>query len=79
VASSQVVAGLTRLAPFYLAHRDDGHGRPACDPKTLLIVLLYAYCLGMVLATVAAIAGGIALAGLGAALAAIVLGGRPAR
>jgi hypothetical protein len=37
--------------------------------------------LGMVLATVAAIAGGIAIAGIGAALAAIVLsgGGRPAR
>jgi hypothetical protein len=34
--------------------------------------------LGMVLATVAAIAGGIALAGIGAALAAIMLGGRPA-
>jgi transposase len=34
------------LAPFYRAHRDDGHGHPAYDPKTLLGVLLYAYCLG---------------------------------
>jgi transposase len=31
------------LAPFYLAHRDDGHGHPAYDPK----LLLYAYCLGV--------------------------------
>jgi transposase len=35
------------LAPFYLAHRDDGHGHPAYDPKLLLGVLLYAYCLGV--------------------------------
>src|SRR5919198_1829744 len=35
------------LAPFYLAHRNDGHGHPAYDPKTLLSVLLYAYCLGV--------------------------------
>jgi transposase len=35
------------LAPFYRAHRDDGHGHPAYDPKTLLGVLLYGYCLGM--------------------------------
>jgi transposase len=35
------------LAPFYRAHRDDGHGRPAYDPKLLLGVLLYAYCLGV--------------------------------
>jgi transposase len=34
------------LAPFYLAHRDDGHGHPAYDPKALLGVLLDAYCLG---------------------------------
>src|SRR5215212_6615227 len=32
------------LTPFYLAHRDDGHGHPAYDPKTLLGVLLYGYC-----------------------------------
>jgi len=33
------------LAPFYRAHRDDGH--PADDPKTLLGVLLYGYCIGV--------------------------------
>jgi transposase len=35
------------LTAFYLAHRDDGHGHPAYDPKTLLGVLLYAYCVGV--------------------------------
>jgi transposase len=35
------------LAPFYRAHRDDGHGHPADDPKLLLGVLLYGYCLGV--------------------------------
>jgi transposase len=35
------------LAPFYRAHRDDGHGHPAYDPKTLLGVLLYGYCVGV--------------------------------
>jgi transposase len=35
------------LAPFYRAHRVDGHGHPAYDPKTLLGVLLYGYCLGV--------------------------------
>jgi transposase len=35
------------LQPFYRQHRDDGHGHPAYDPKTLLGVLLYGYCLGM--------------------------------
>jgi hypothetical protein len=45
---------------------------------TLGTVVAVVAVLGMVLATVAAIAGGIALAGIGAALAAIVLGGRPA-
>jgi transposase len=35
------------LAPFYRQHRDDGHGHPAYDPKLLLGVLLYAYCLGV--------------------------------
>jgi transposase len=35
------------LQPFYLAHRDDGHGHPAYDPKTLLGVLLYGYCIGV--------------------------------
>jgi transposase len=35
------------LGPFYRAHRDDGHGHPAYDPKTLLGVLLYAYAIGV--------------------------------
>jgi transposase len=35
------------LAPFYRAHRDDGHGHPAYDPKLLLDVLLYGYCVGV--------------------------------
>src|SRR5215218_3242463 len=35
------------LAPFYRAHRDDGHGHPAYDPKLLLGVLLYGSCLGV--------------------------------
>jgi transposase len=35
------------LAPFYRQHRDDGHGHPAYDPKTLLGVLLYGYCGGV--------------------------------
>jgi transposase len=35
------------LDPFYRQHRDDGHGHPAYDPKTLLGVLLYGYCLGV--------------------------------
>jgi transposase len=35
------------LAPFYRAPRNDGHGHPAYDPKLLLGVLLYGYCLGV--------------------------------
>src|SRR6266487_4670366 len=35
------------LQPFYRRHRDDGHGHPAYDPKTLLGVLLYGYCIGV--------------------------------
>ena len=35
------------LALFYRAHRADGHGHPAYDPKTLLGVLLYAYSIGV--------------------------------
>jgi transposase len=34
-------------APFCRPYRDDGHGHPAYDPKTLLGVLLYAYCIGV--------------------------------
>jgi transposase len=34
------------LTPFYRAHRADGHGHPAYDPKLVLGVLLYGYCLG---------------------------------
>jgi transposase len=35
------------LQPFYLAHRNDGHGHPSYDPKLLLGVLLCGYCLGV--------------------------------
>jgi transposase len=35
------------LQPFYRQHRDDGHGHPACDPRTVLGVLLYGYCIGV--------------------------------
>jgi transposase len=35
------------LAPFYRAHRNDGHGHPAYDPQLLLGVLLYAYTVGV--------------------------------
>jgi transposase len=35
------------LTAFYHVHRDDGHGHPAYDPKALLGVLLYGYCLGV--------------------------------
>src|SRR5574341_1010738 len=35
------------LTPFYCQHRDDGHGHPAYDPKLLLGVLLYGYCIGV--------------------------------
>jgi transposase len=35
------------LEPFLRAYRADGHGHPAYDPKTLLGVLLYGYCLGV--------------------------------
>jgi transposase len=35
------------LDPFYRQHRNDGHGDPAYHPKTLLGVLLYAYCIGV--------------------------------
>jgi transposase len=35
------------LTAFYRAYRDDGHGHPAYNPKLLLGVLLYGYCLGL--------------------------------
>jgi transposase len=35
------------LGPFLRGYRADGHGHPAYDPKALLCVLLYAYCLGV--------------------------------
>src|SRR5512133_777817 len=35
------------LQPFYRQHRADGHGHPAYDPRTLLGVLLYGYCVGV--------------------------------
>jgi transposase len=35
------------LRHFYRQDRDDGHGHPAYDPKTLLGVLLYAYAVGV--------------------------------
>jgi transposase len=35
------------LTVFYRVHRNDGHGHPAYDPKLLLGVLLYGYCLGV--------------------------------
>jgi transposase len=41
------VVGQVDLEPFYRAHRDDGQGHPAYDPKTLLGVLLYGYCVGV--------------------------------
>jgi transposase len=35
------------LQPLYRAHRDDGHGHPAYDPKALLGMLLYVYAIGV--------------------------------
>jgi transposase len=35
------------LTGFYRVHRNDGHGRHVYDPKLLLGVLLYGYCLGV--------------------------------
>lgn len=34
------------LGPFYASYRVDGHGRAAHDPKMMLTVLVYAYCVG---------------------------------
>jgi transposase len=33
--------------PFDRQYRNDGHGHPAYDSKTLLGVLLYGYCIGV--------------------------------
>src|SRR6266511_266431 len=35
------------LEVFYRPYRTDGHGHPAYDPKLLLGVLLYGYCIGV--------------------------------
>jgi transposase len=34
------------LEPFYAAYRADGHGRAAHEPKTMVGLLVYAYCVG---------------------------------
>jgi transposase len=34
------------LEPFYAAYRDDGHGRAAHEPKMMVGLLAYAYCVG---------------------------------
>lgn len=34
------------LEPFFLRYRDDGWGAPAHDPKMMVALLLYAYCIG---------------------------------
>jgi transposase len=34
------------LEPFYCAYRADGHGAAAHDPKMMLTLLAYAYCVG---------------------------------
>src|ERR671931_1169279 len=34
------------LEPFYGSYRADGHGRAAHDPKMMLTLLAYAYCVG---------------------------------
>jgi transposase len=34
------------LEPFYRAYRADGHGRAAHDPKMMLTLITYAYCIG---------------------------------
>jgi transposase len=39
------VAGM-ELSAFYVAYRDDGHGRAAHDPAMMVALLLYAYALG---------------------------------
>jgi transposase len=34
------------VEPFYASYRADGHGRAAHEPKTMLTLLAYAYCVG---------------------------------
>ena len=34
------------LEPFYAAYRADGHGASAHDPKMMVGLLAYAYCVG---------------------------------
>ena len=34
------------LSAFYAAYREDGHGRPAHDPRMMVALLLYAYAKG---------------------------------
>ena len=34
------------LEPFYASYRADGHGASAHEPKLMLSVLAYAYCIG---------------------------------
>ena len=34
------------LKPFFLRYRDDGWGASAHDPKMMVALLLYAYCIG---------------------------------
>src|SRR5215211_4428029 len=34
------------LEPFYASYRADGHGRAAHDPKMMLTLIAYAYCVG---------------------------------
>ena len=41
----EAIEGLD-LEPFYAAYRADGHGRAAHDPKMMLTLLTYAYCVG---------------------------------
>ncbi len=35
------------LDPFYAKYREDGCGAPAYDPKMMVALLIYAYCLGV--------------------------------
>jgi transposase len=35
------------LSAFYVAYRQDGHGRAAHDPAMMVALLLYAYALGL--------------------------------